>query len=98
MPIQPIDFISKHPPRVQKAATARHWSKVLARQGPNPSHTPVPVRLQLSDPSDTGLQPEHFPIFPVKIMLIRFASYLLHPVEPNDLMCKFQDLKKINVY
>ena len=42
-----------------------HWSKVLARYGPkplfNPSHTSVPVHLQLSDPSGASLQPEHFP-------------------------------------
>ena len=65
--------------------------KVPAQYGSSPllnsSHTSIPVRLRLSDPSDNGLQPEHFPIFPARNMLVRFASYLLRPAEPNDLMC-----------
>ncbi|EDR01131.1 uncharacterized protein LACBIDRAFT_333523 [Laccaria bicolor S238N-H82] len=67
-----------------------HWSKVLAQYGPNPllnpSHTSIPIRLRLSDSSETHLKSEHFPIFPVQNILARYASYLLHPAEPNDLI------------
>lgn len=104
MPIQPIDFVGNllaeretRPLPVTrtdiKPQWNHHWSKVLAQYGPNPllnpSHTSIPIRLRLSDSSETHLKSEHFPIFPVQNILARYASYLLHPAEPNDLISKW---------
>ena len=101
MPIQRIDFVGnllaereiRPVPSTQtdlKPWNRHRESKVLARYGPNAllnfSHTSVPVRLWLSNPSDTGLESEHFHMFPIQNILVRFASYLLHPAEPNDLI------------
>lgn len=108
MLIQPIDFIgnllveceSRPLPATPTDLKPwnRHWSKVLARYGPNPllnpSHTSVPVRMRISEPADARLQVEYPRIFPIQNMLVRFASYLLHPAEPNDLISKWVGLSR----
>ena len=74
------------------------WSKVIAQYGPNhlfnPPHTSIPVHLRLSELCGPDLQPEHFPTFPVRNMLVRFAFYLLHRAEPNDLISKWVGLPR----
>jgi len=108
MQIQPIDFIghllaeseTRPLPATHKDLKPWncHWSKVLVWYGPNPllnpSHTSVPVRLRLSDSSDTRLQSEYLHIFPTQNILVRYISYLLTPAEPHDLISKWVGLPR----